>query len=336
MVLTMKQMLISLVVLASILVIHQQSMASLWDPGEEVQLTMLLGQMRGPLQSEDPQLLDHLTKNFLFPPSTMPYNLTPDGEMFENYHRDSHTFGWKFLDYYIKLFFSDQKYGIFFEAGALNGEFNSNTLWLEQNNNWKGILVEPDPTNFKHLAWKQRKSWISNSCISGYKYPREILMQTLVKDPDPHNRQLRGAWLFRANAHEVGNMISDHPGPMASPSFSRAQCFPLYSYFAALNISTVDLLSLDMQGNEWNALKSLPWDSLKIRALFIEHIKNDITVKEIDEDFVKDMTKHGYRLVDSDDKHNYIFILKEDKILDYRTDPQRLKKYKTDVQIVWV
>ena len=51
---------------------------------------------------------------------------------------------------------------------------------------------------------------------------------------------------------------------------------------------------------------------------------------------MNDITGRGYRLVDFDDKHNYIFILKDDSVLKNRTDPQIMKKYKPDVKIVWV
>ena len=42
--------------------------------------------------------------------------------------------------------FSDDFGGFFFEAGAMDGEFLSNTLELERKFGWHGILVEADPT----------------------------------------------------------------------------------------------------------------------------------------------------------------------------------------------
>ncbi|KAG7168827.1 Star-like 13 [Homarus americanus] len=41
--------------------------------------------------------------------------------------------------------FSDTPPGFFLEAGALDGEFISNTLYLEQQLGWTGLLVEADP-----------------------------------------------------------------------------------------------------------------------------------------------------------------------------------------------
>lgn len=67
--------------------------------------------------------------------------------------------------------------GFFVEAGALDGEYLSNTMWLEQNRGWTGILVEPDTANFKKVKQKQRKTWISKTCLGLEKYPYEAVIK---------------------------------------------------------------------------------------------------------------------------------------------------------------
>jgi hypothetical protein len=44
------------------------------------------------------------------------------------------------------------------------------------------------------------------------------------------------------------------------------QCFPLYSYLLALNRTTVDYLSLDVEGSELEILKTVPFEKLDIRV----------------------------------------------------------------------
>ena len=46
--------------------------------------------------------------------------------------------------------------GFFVEAGALDGEYLSNTLALEKRG-WTGMLVEPDSNNYQLLLKKHRK-----------------------------------------------------------------------------------------------------------------------------------------------------------------------------------
>ena len=42
----------------------------------------------------------------------------------------------------------------------------SNTLLLEMNYNWTGLLIEPNPKAFQELLAKNRKSYAMESCLS--------------------------------------------------------------------------------------------------------------------------------------------------------------------------
>lgn len=60
------------------------------------------------------------------------------------------------------------------EAGAYDGQDLSNTLALEMKQGWKGLLVEPNPANYKLLEYKHRKAWLAKSCLSIEKYPKQV------------------------------------------------------------------------------------------------------------------------------------------------------------------
>ena len=53
-----------------------------------------------------------------------------------------------------------------FEAGAGCGEFLSNTIFFELKQNWRGLLVEPNPDFFPDLKSKNRNAWILPHCLS--------------------------------------------------------------------------------------------------------------------------------------------------------------------------
>ena len=55
----------------------------------------------------------------------------------------------------------------FVEAGGLDGERSSNTLWLEEKRGWSGLLVEVDPFLYTQLRGKARRSYSLNACLSG-------------------------------------------------------------------------------------------------------------------------------------------------------------------------
>jgi predicted metallopeptidase len=48
------------------------------------------------------------------------------------------------------------------------------------------------------------------------------------------------------------------------------QCFPLYSILMAVGNPTVDLFSLDIEGAEFQVLKTVPWDKVDIKVILVE------------------------------------------------------------------
>lgn len=64
--------------------------------------------------------------------------------------------------------------GFFIECGALDGEFHSNTLYLERYLGWKGLLVEADPKNVALVKQTNRKAWFVPTCLSVKTYPTQV------------------------------------------------------------------------------------------------------------------------------------------------------------------
>ena len=50
----------------------------------------------------------------------------------------------------------------------------------------------------------------------------------------------------------------------------QVQCFPLYSLLLAVNHTKVDLLSLDIEGDELHILKTIPYDKVDIPMMNVE------------------------------------------------------------------
>ena len=62
----------------------------------------------------------------------------------------------------------------FVEAGALDGETISNTLYFEIKHNWTGLLVEPNPEYISLIVRKKRNSWILPHCLSPIRSPTVV------------------------------------------------------------------------------------------------------------------------------------------------------------------
>ena len=88
---------------------------------------------------------------------------------------------------------SDDGKGFFVEAGALDGEYLSNSLLLEKDFGWTGLLVEPDEDNYKQLLKTNRHAWLSPSCLAIHPYPHTALLKKLRETNQSSN------WLSRGN-----------------------------------------------------------------------------------------------------------------------------------------
>ena len=77
-------------------------------------------------------------------------------------------------DLILYIYYSAKTGGFFVECGAFDGEFGSNTLFMERNLQWKGILIEPDQKSFNKLLTKNRHSWALPVCLATEPYPTKV------------------------------------------------------------------------------------------------------------------------------------------------------------------
>ena len=59
------------------------------------------------------------------------------------------------------------------ECGAADGSFLSNTLFLEREREWTGLLMEPDPKNYANLRDNRRAVFTSQSCLAFTPHPSQ-------------------------------------------------------------------------------------------------------------------------------------------------------------------
>lgn len=58
-------------------------------------------------------------------------------------------------------------------------------------------------------------------------------------------------------------------------------CFPLYSFMLALNRTVIDFLTLDVEGEELNVLKTIPFEKLTIKMITVEYMHVPLGMKAI-------------------------------------------------------
>ena len=199
-----------------------------------------------------------------------------------------------------ETYFKNKKNGYYIELGALDGVMYSNTKFFEDTLNWSGILIEPHPIKYKNLEINRPNNFLFNNLISNKEYPLEyrFFVDSLYSGVSGINETL-------PKEHFEGffNCISDRQ------DIIKIQPTKLKDIIKNTNITHFDLLSLDVEGHEYEVL--LSWDfSIPIDIILIETLGN--SNEERDEKCRQLLIENGYTF-DQKFKHNEVFIHKNYK-----------------------
>ena len=261
----------------------------------------MLFRLKGPLYFDNEEMLNYLKSRYIHPPSKEPYNLMKNNNSYESTMLQSSMVDIRDV---IEKLYSHKQHGFFIEAGALDGQFMSNSLWLELSLNWTGLLIEPDPYNYDQLSKKNRKSWTSNSCLSLTNYAEQIFLKSLKpKTNDKYE------WLFRSNNHNDKFIGTKYFEESSISKIYPVQCFPMASYIKSINITDIDVLFLDIQGGEDKIIYNFPWNTVNLTTVVVEHYFDE--KRTFDKNLVHFMMKKGFILLAITGEPDYIFTKKD-------------------------
>ena len=157
---------------------------------------------------------------------------------------------------FVDKLLSGRRNGFFVECGAADGETYSNSLFFELERNWTGLLIEANEGYHRALLDVNRRAYVLQSCLSTERRPANVRMQP---------------------AGVLGGIVDNiHPSHLAFIGNNRkpkvsVNCFPLNTIMAALGISHVDYLSLDVEGPELEILRTVDWTRLRIDVITVEY-----------------------------------------------------------------
>jgi FkbM family methyltransferase len=186
--------------------------------------------------------------------------------------------------------------GYYVELGANDGVAQSNTLYFERERNWHGILIEPILHNY--LKCRQNRSprnrFYCSACVS-FEYDRphvELTYSNLMTTPSGLETDI---------ADPVGHAESgkvyiggEDVVPVLAPAATLTRLLD-----EADAPSTLDLLSLDVEGAEIEVLKGVDHVRYRFRYMLIEcrdAAKLTAYLRTV-----------GYSLVDKLSQHDYLF-----------------------------
>jgi hypothetical protein len=165
--------------------------------------------------------------------------------------------------------------GTFLDVGCCDGVHLSNTLKLEQHG-WSGIAIDAFPTNFEHR--------VNTKTVAAVVYSsRDMLVDFIM----PGEVELAGIECHLTDWHKQSIISGDH-------SKLHLKTKLLHEILNEINAPKfIEYLSLDIEGAEWEVLRTFPFNEYQFGCLTVEH-----NYQEPERSYVQELlgTK-GYKLV---------------------------------------
>ena len=186
-------------------------------------------------------------------------------------------------DKWVQSVLGNKPNGFFIELGATDGVVLSNTYFFEKVLGWNGICIEPNPS-FHSALTRNRSCNISKFCVS---------------DKDDETLD------FAICGHTSGAMITAGPFTKSNHIIKVAtktlrSILQLYSA-----PTTIDYLSLDVEGHEYEVMRHFPFNEYIIQCITVEH-NEPHTGPEMRMKIRKLLEENGYVFVKgNDDVHNW-------------------------------
>jgi FkbM family methyltransferase len=161
-----------------------------------------------------------------------------------------------FQDLLVLFFLRGKRNGFFVEIGATNGVDMSNTIILERDFQWRGILAEParcwhsELRASRHVAIDTRFVWSRSGAILDFKESDAPELSTMLELVDrDFNRATRTAGrTYSVDTISLNDLLAAHHSPRE-----------------------IDYLSLDTEGTELAILQAFDFSKYHIKIVTVEH-----------------------------------------------------------------
>ena len=149
-------------------------------------------------------------------------------------------------EHLLHTFFKGKTEGMFIELGALDGVLYSNTKFYEDTLGWKGILIEPVPRLFEMLQNNRSRCEVHQLAICDQQGEVEFI----------------GEDAYAGSVHTYGKELMEArkmESKLSSQTYP-VQAKPFHEIVDHKRIPKVDLLSVDVEGGEYEVLNTFDWD----------------------------------------------------------------------------
>ena len=174
----------------------------------------------------------------------------------------------KYLETYI---FKGYKNGFYVDVGAHDGISINNTLYFEKNNNWRGINIEPIKKVFDKLVINRPNNINLNCAVCNNDGETDFLcnigyteMISGIKD----NFDIRHLHRLQRENIQYGSITE----------VIKVETKKLETILHDNDISHINYLSIDVEGAEFEVIKSIHFDKVFIDVIGFENNYNNVSV----------------------------------------------------------
>jgi FkbM family methyltransferase len=171
----------------------------------------------------------------------------------------------------------DRDGGFYVEAGANDGFTQSNTYWLERFRGWSGVLIEPMPTLLEECRRERPQAVLVHAALVARDYPDTTVRMR-------YGDLMSSVEGVLGDAEAEGSWVESGLAVGWSDAYeAEVPARTLSSILDEQGAPEVDLLSLDVEGFEPQALRGLDFDRHAPRWIAIEAHDMDAGRRAIEE-----------------------------------------------------
>lgn len=167
-------------------------------------------------------------------------------------------------EYLETTIFKGYKNGFYVDVGAHDGISLNNTLYFEKNNNWRGINIEPIKDVFDMLVMNRPVDVNINCAVCNRDGEADFYLN------EGYTEMLSGI-IENYDARHLERLMNENTEKSATTQIVKVNTKKLETIFDEHAVSHINYLSIDVEGAEFEVLKSINFDKVFIDVIGFEN-----------------------------------------------------------------
>jgi len=167
--------------------------------------------------------------------------------------------------------FKGFKNGIFVDVGAHNGISINNTLYFEKNNSWTGINIEPIEKIYNELLINRPNCININCAVCNNDGETEFICNT------GYTEMISGI-KDTFDPRHIMRLQRDNKLTGSTSEIIKVKTKKLETIFDSNKITHINYLSIDVEGAEFEVIKSINFNKVFIDVIGFENNYNDVSI----------------------------------------------------------